>query len=629
MKRKIDVDALVDAVTSGVKNELLREMYTEAVRRYSRGDPLLFEFMKHLERPPVHIREFLESKEFMGATDLDMWPAVKDALIDINENWWRGVDYGAYEEAVLGGATGTAKSSIMMVSTIYHLYLLTCLKKPQKVYGLPSAVSIVFPVMGAKPNVVNKVVYATMRRFIESMPYFQKYAPMNKYVESEILLEEKNIRVIKAGGDEDALLGEAIIGSLVDEINFMQVVQRSKKAEVGTGKAGLYDQAEVLYNRLLSRKRGRFQRPGSHPMIGINFASSSTRYKGDFTDRRIDFVRRHNIKSTYVYVRKQYEVVPQERFSGEKFRLLIGNDVQHDTRVLADDEKVVEGARVELVPIEYKSEFMKNPFDNLRDVLGIAHNAVSPFIKQRHKVYESAQMWLEEGYQSILEKDHVVLGIDEFLMVRPGVYCANPSRPRYIHIDLSVNEDELGIAMVRFDGLIQVEKQGVAELMPRGVVEMAATIKPDASNEIDIAEVRAFAMRLKTMYGYPIKGVSYDGFNSRESIQAWRKSGIRASQISLDRTDTPYKQFRDAVYDGRLLLPYDEFVLKQICDLEHDVAQGKVDHPVHGDKGVSDAICGAYTNMLERKSTWAGDASDIGVDGRWDGGERYDSPRRF
>lgn len=610
-----------------MENKQFAAMYQEAVARAIRGDNVLFDFMGRLERPPVGIEEFLDSPEFLGATDISIWPEVRTAIIEICQDWWRGPET-AYNEVILAGATGTGKSTIVIVCTLYDVYLLSCISKPQQVYGLPSATSIVFPIMGAKPNVVNKVIYAPMRKFLEAMPYFQKHMMPSKLIDSEMYFEEKNIRVVRAGGDEDAILGEAVIGGGIDEINFMNVVQKSKKAEVSTGRSGLYDQAQQVHNRMVSRKKGRFTYKG--PVIGRVFASSSTRYRGDFTDKRMAFIKAQGIKTTYVYNRRQFDVVPADRFSGEKFRLLIGNEVVHDTRVLEPGEEVVDGAWVEEVPIEYLDDFKSDPYTQLRDVMGISNNALSPFIKMRHKVYECVEYGRELGLESFLLNDHVVLGVDGMPQVKLGHYCANPGKPRYVHIDLSQTGDRCGIAMLRFDGLIEVRRSGgMIELLPTARVEMACTIQPDVNNEIDIAEVRSFVRMLRDKHHYPIKGVSYDGFDSRESIQQWRKSGMPAKVISVDRTSVPYKQFRDSMYDRRIALPDDEDLLSEIIELEYDADKDKVDHSVIGKKDLSDAVCAAYQNLLDRRSTWehTGDLNPA-LDGRLGDSERFEAPRR-
>lgn len=624
------LERILTVQTQDVENRQFAAMYVQAMLDKAAGDDTLFRFMEALERPIVSIEEFLDSDQFVGATDIKLWPEVRKAIIEINCNWWRGVKGGAFDESVLMGATGVGKTEIAKITTGYHAYILTCMKNPQAWYGLPSATSIVFPIMGAKPHVVNKVVYAPLRKMLEAMPYFQQFAPMDKYVESEVYLRDKNIRIVKAGGDEDQILGEAIIGGIIDEINFMAVVQRSKKAEVTSGRAGMYDQAEQVHHRMTTRKKGRFLKANA-PIIGIVFPSSSTRYKGDFTDKRKAFIERNKVKTSYIFNRRQYDVVPADRFSGEKFRLVIGNDIHHDTRVLEPDEMVPEGAWVELVPVEYLNDFKTKPYDTLRDVLGISSNALSPFIKSRHKIFECVELGLERGLESILVKDHVFLSVDGMPHLKPGVYCVNPSKPRYVHIDLSRTGDRCGIAMVRFDGLVECgRKNGETELMPTATVEMSCTIQPDANNEIDIAEVRAFVKQLKTRYGFPIKAVSYDGFDSRESIQQWRKDGMRASVLSVDRSDTPYKQFRDAMYDKRIALLEDKVITDEILELEYDDDKKKVDHPVHGTKDGSDAICGAYANLLEKRSTWMGGSLGEGPDGERlpAGTPRYEGARR-
>ena len=629
-RRRVFLSA-VDTMAAGVKNAMFAEMYKQAVYdAVMKKDHTLFSFLQQLERTPVSIDEFIDSPEFLGATDLVLWPEVRKTIVDMNKNWWRGTDAGAYNSACLMGATGTGKTSLAIVTTIYHAYLLSCLKNPQALYGFPKATSIVFAIMGAKPRVVNKVIYIPMKKLVESMPYFQKHFMPSKLVESEMYFEEKNIRIAQAGGDEDAILGEAIIGGVVDEINFMNVVLRSKKAEVSSGRAGLYDQAQQVFSTMERRKRGRFTRPG--PCIGLSIASSSTKYKGDFTDKHKAFVEKNNIKTCYIYSRRQFDVVPQERFCGRKFKLIIGNDIYHDTRALKDGETPPEGAWVEEVPVEYLDDFQKKPYDALRDVMGVSHNALSPFIKTRFKIFDCFTAGDEAGLESILVNDHVILGEHGMPQVKEGTYCANPSRPRYVHIDLSRNGDRCGIAMLRFDGMQEVQRtNGMKELLPKASVEFACSIEPDANNEIDVAEVRAFVKHLKTKYGFPIKGVSYDGVDSRESIQAWRKDGMRATMISVDRFSTPYKQLRDALYDTRLLMYSNQVLSDEILDLEYDEGKDKVDHPVSGTKDVADAVCGAFTGMLERKSTWTAAAHDdlsFEMANRAVFDERFDETRR-
>lgn len=611
------------------KNQMLGQMYAHAIeRKVYYNDSALFDFMKKLETEPVSIEQFLDDPEYLGALDLTIWPEVRAAIVGINGEWWKGAGE-ANGEALLMGATSTGKSTIAEVTTLYHVYLLHCLRQPQEVYGLPKTTSIVFPIMAAKPHVTKKVLYMPMRKMAEEIPWFQKHARLNKLIESEMYFEEKNIRVVPGGTDADSILGEAVIGGIIDEINFMNVVLKSKRAEVSTGRAGIFDQAQTIYEAMTRRKKSRFITQG--PLLGVICSSSSTRYKGDFTDKRLAQIIEFKERGTYVYNKKQYEVWPKDRYCGETFKLLVGNDILTDTRVLREGEKTEEGALVLDVPVEYKEDFLRSPHESLRDVVGMSTSSISPFIRRRYKVQEAITMGEEEGLESFLHKDNVILGIDGMPVVRHGHYCQNPSRPRYVHIDLSVSGDRCGVAMVRFDGLKEVAREGgVTERLPMCSVELACSIEPDANSEIEIAEVRTWVKLLREVYGYPIKAVTYDGFQSKESVQAWRREGMKTGYISVDKTSVPYKHLRDAFGDGRIKMYSNPILLDELFNLEFDENKDKVDHPPKGSKDVADAVCGAYWTLLTRRASWHDAAHDDNVQKQSDRAsyeERYDAER--
>jgi hypothetical protein len=526
------------------------------------------------------------------------------------------------------GNTGSGKTEISKITQLYHLYLLSCLDNPQGYYGLPKATSIVFAIMAAKPHVTKKVIYDPLRHMIEHIPYFQKHLRPSKLVESEMIFEEKNIRVVPAGVDADSILGEAVLSGIIDEINFMNVVLRSKKAEVTTGRAGVYDQAQTIHSAMTRRIKGRFTKPG--PKIGILCTSSSTRYKGDFTDKRKAQALQHDEQGIYIYDRPQYEVKPQENFCGQKFRLLVGNDMINDVRILKDGDAVPPEARVLDIPIEYETEFQRDPHSALRDICGISTSAISPFITRRFKIYEAVSAGEEEGIQSFLNKDNVILGVDGMPVVKYSHYCTDPSRPRYVHVDLSKTGDSCGIAMLRYDGLTSVTRSnGAIEKLPIATIEMACSIQPDSNNEIDFAEVRTWIRQLRDVYGYPIRAVTYDGIFSIESVQQWRKIGMRTGNISVDRTSAPYKNLRDAYNDNRIRQYHQEVLIRELFDLEYDDDKDKVDHPVNGSKDVADAVAGAYYSMLTKRSTWVSESgNEVIGNGRAEFGERFEGSRR-
>jgi hypothetical protein len=506
---------------------------------------------------------------------------------------------------LLMGATSTGKSEIQKVTMAYALHLLGCIESPQKIFGLPEATSIVMMIQSAKPHVTKQILYQPLRNYIETMPWFQEHMRPDKYIESEMLFREKNVRVIKGGSDSDSVLGEAIMASALDEVNFMDVVEQSKRAGLGAdGKGGRYDQARNLFDTVSRRRKGRFLYPGP----------------------RLAEVKEHNLQDVYVFNHAQYEVWPPDRYSGETFRLLVENQAAADIRILGPQESVHKDSTVIEVPIEYERDFISDPSGSLRDIVGKSVNALNPFFRRRAKILEAIMDGETRGLKSFLVSDNVQLGLEGMPRVDGKHYCPNPSTPRYVHIDLSKNADKCGIAMVRFDGFTDVERDnGMVETLPIATCEMAVGIQPDAGHEIDLGEVRAWVRWIGKKCGYPIRAVTYDGWNSLESQQQWIKQGVKSGEVSVDKTDVPYKHLRDAIYDGRFFLYGQGDLIDELYGLEWDEDKGKVDHPPKGSKDIADAVCGAYYTLLSRSKTWAGYAPT--QDDRETFEERNDSVR--
>ena len=606
-------------------NKMFAEMYVHAIeQKVNHDNPYFLKFLEELEQPPVDITTFIDSDEFLGATDLTLWPEVRAAVIGINKDWWRGQNE-ANTEALLCGATGTGKSEIAKVTTAYHLHILGCMKNPQSIYGLPKATSIVFVIQAAKPHVTKKIIYMPLRNYIETMPWFQKHLRPHRLIEAEMHFTEKNIRVVPGGSDADTILGEALIGGVLDEVNFMNVVQNSKRADVQTGgRTGTYDQAKNIHDAVTRRKKSRFLFQG--PQVGVVCVSSSTRYKGDFTDNRKKQIDEHNEKGVYLYEKAQYEVWPQDRYCGDKFQLVVENDASTDVRILGEGEKYKGTGNILDIPIEYKNDFLNDSAGALRDIVGKSVTSINPFFRQRNKVMDAVVLGKDNGLESFLVNDNVVLTFDGMPQVKRKHFCKNPSRPRYVHIDLSSTGDRCGIAMVRYDGMREMERANdMSEHLPTATVEMACTIKPDHNCEIDLAEVRNWVKQLKVIYGYPIKAVTYDGWNSLESRQEWKRQGMKTGHVSVDRTSVPYKHLREAVYDRRIDLLDQEVLIDEMLDLEFDEKKDKVDHPVKSSKDCADAVCGAFHTLLQRSSSWVMDAgAGRDDDGRHDPGDRHD-----
>jgi hypothetical protein len=70
-----------------------------------------------------------------------------------------------------------------------------------------------------------------------------------------------NIKVKPGGGQDIAAIGQNVIGGIIDEVNFMAVVEDSKLMRDGS----VYDQAAENYNSIARRRESRFMQQGMLP----------------------------------------------------------------------------------------------------------------------------------------------------------------------------------------------------------------------------------------------------------------------------------------------------------------------------------------------------------------------------
>lgn len=309
--------------------------------------------------------------------------------------------------------------------------------------------------------------------------------------------------------------------------------------------------------------------------------------------------------------------------------VVVENAAAADIRILEPGETAHKTADVIEIPIEYKPYFLRDAAGALRDIVGMSVNALKPFLRRRNKVDDAVVRGIEKGLESFLVKDNVILGLEGMPRVRKGQYCMNPSKPRYVHIDLAINGDKCGVVMVRFDGFVEVVRErGEIEILPKATVEMACSIQGNHGEEVDIYEVRSWVKSLRVKYGYPIKAVTYDGWNSLESRQQWKKEKMKTGEVSVDRTPVPYKHLRDALYDDRMDLINNSYFIDELYGLEFDETKNKIDHPPNGSKDVADAACGAYYTLLKRSETWIVGDDDTEDMERQNLGTRHDAPRQ-
>jgi len=144
------------------------------------------------------------------------------------------------------------------------------------------------------------------------------------------------------------------------------------------------------------------------------------------------------------------------------------------------------------------------------------------------------------------------------------------------------------------------------------IMDLVLQIRAPASGEIMFEEIREFIKYLKKEVKFPIQLVTYDGFQSMDSIQELRKSGVNAEEFSVDDKDRrAYNTLKNCIYQGVFeCYPHKTFIREAE---ELVIAKnGKVDHPekssrryqyedkiTKGSKDVADAVAGCVAKCIE------------------------------
>ena len=373
--------------------------------------------------------------------------------------------------------------------------------------------------------------------FGEIMRRIQRSPWFERY-EPKIMSRElrfpKDVVVISGNSAETYPLGYNVLGAVIDEASWLM-----------ESDGGRTDAAEEIYNALQRRIRSRFLNNGLLLMI------SSPRHRGDFLERKLEEAKTYD--RIFALRRATWEIKPASAFCGETFEC--------------------EGMQI---PVEFQPEFERNQLRAMRDLGARPAEAFEPFF--------SDATVLERAIDPALER-----ATDERERLR-GDWRPDGRWPRYVHVDLALKKDACGIAMAHLEPALEGDG-------PMAVVDLMMRIEPPRDGEIEIAQVRALILELRKR-GCTIAQVSFDGYQSADSVQILRKQGLTVELVSVDRAMEAYETLKELLNERRLRWCRYEPVLRECKGLE--IVDGtKVDHRKGGSKDVADAVAGAVSQAVK------------------------------
>lgn len=557
-------------------------------------DPIKNLYLVDYDEIPVSIDEFLENDYYLGKVynnGKNIYPYWRNFL----HNFFHNNPDKAFEVA-LTGAIGVGKTTIASIALMYLMYKTLCLKDPQKFYGLSANSPIVFVVMNLTLELAYSGLYSLMVEAMRLSPWFCERVDIRGKYEFSISFP-KNISLM-AGSQTTHTIGKNVLGAVLDEVNFSNAPKGSKNSVMD------------MYRNIRRRLESRFLRAGRMPGILMMVSSKNTEL--DFLEQYVQSIK--HLKTTWVVDEPVYNIKPPETYVGEKFKVAVGDKTKESfiPNELDDINDLIEkGYQIIEVPIEYRAAFEGDINEALKDISGISAVSTSKLIPYAGRI----DLCFDGNKKSPFFVEQIELGLDSIEDIKDylddiRLLKRDLGKPRFAHIDIGLKGDRLGLAVVHNSKSITIDRytvSGAIDKVSESVyeVDLMIAIKALPGSEIPLFKVREFLLWLKSSIGYNFKKITFDGFQSADSIQLLKVSGFDTGLLSVDRTDIPYLNLRSCILDKRLESYYNSIVIEELRDLEYDRKAKKVDHPIvkadntPGSKDLSDALCGAIYDAQE------------------------------
>lgn len=374
-----------------------------------------------------------------------------------------------------------------------------------------------------------------------------------------------------------------------------------------------------MYGQVRARMDSRFiQEGGYNP--GLLLLVSQVRGKDSFLEQHIKKVS--SSPNTHISSYSLWDI-KDTVFSGqEKFKVVVG-DQRVRSFIPKSDAEIKPHYQVITVPVSLRPRFEYDTDSAIRDLAGIATYGSDLFLPRRDKLFECYEKSIPRSHP--FTKDEIELSIDDDISIidyfdksacmlqmdkvnmnwRPKWF---PGSDRAVHVDLAVSRDCAGLSMGCLGEIREVERFDKDENPYRDkdysiFIDFALRIRAAKGSEIDFGKIRQFIVYLNSI-GYKIKWISYDGFQSVESLQNMKKSGYEAKTLSVDKKAIPYNYLKSTIYECRFdFYEYEPFTEEVTKLQDRTVAQIKpfINHPPKGSKDVSDSICGVVTRLTEER----------------------------
>lgn len=572
-----------------------------AGRTYTRADETQFLIDNpDFDEMPASIEEFLgpgyldidwrqnpEMKPDTGIRD-----GVKAALIEIFGPEIDPKNISLARTALFTGGIGIGKSTLAAIALLYCVHWVQCLNEPQLYFGLTKGSRIAFMLMSTRDSQAKEVLFSDIKGYAENSQWFKDHCRADPKRTNQ-LRYPKNIWIIPGNSRETAFEGYNILCGVIDEGDSHTVTEEKDYAEDG------YD---TIYSRIESRYPD--YENGSHRGL-LMVIGQMKKAEGFMARKKRELEKRKAERGdAAVFQMTIWESLGWERYRDKKTGKI---DVFYYDRTR---RKVVPPAaalavasdNIIKIPTAFLTAFESNPVKALRDLAGIPPAVEDPFIALTDRIDDAM-----DAYEARMPDLLYPVGSSPNRPQFADNFYATDKLKRAVHVDIgyAAHGDALGMAMGHIPEMVEVD----GELQPFIMFDMLLRIKPSGGQKLMLADFRKIIYELRDERGFNIAVVTFDGFQSQDSIQIMKKKRFNTAEVSVDRNKGPYEDLRQAIYERRIGFPryktyknkddHEKTLIAKKELMELTDTGKKIDHPPkNGSKDLTDAMAGVTWALM-------------------------------
>lgn len=540
----------------------------------------------------------VDQRDFIRHFEQILYPETYILMVEEFGEYWNPVRF--CNEFAIEWGKGSGKDFCCQIAFSRVSNVLLCLKNPQQYYGFSPDTYIHMLNVAASAPQAHSVFFKPLRSMITRSPWFNtKFEGDEPGPQATEIRFQKQIELISGHSQASTLEGKNLVAGIADEIS-----EFPTEEEVAVSKTGRVPAktAKAILSMLKTSGATRF--PETYRLAQISFP----RFKGDAIEQAIakalgDIEEKGDASRFYAAgPSATWEVNPRyDKY--ERIEIPGATQLVPNLPVFIDDyenDPAEARAKYECKPELAERRYLSNDaaifaaFSEVREVPPIT-------IEYYWGVDEEG----DPGEFSSLNYEAQVPGwqvrfhfAPDFRPVLGALYA--------VHGDMAITGDRAGIAMCHvrsWDRRDWMTPSGpVMEARPIVKVDFAGAFEADAravpaAREVQIRWYRKLIWELRSR-GFQILGVSFDNFQSADSLQILQSWGIEARKASTDRTTELYSTLRDVLYDSRLDGYYNATLIGELQRLSL-LRNGKIDHPPGGSKDIADALAGATAFAVE------------------------------